>query len=75
MTREEFEKAVELNRSLKGLKSISRYLNRPYKEEKLFLWTKRIGGEGLIMPDILESEFILAVSRCIEKIEKEIEEL
>lgn len=36
MTREEFEKVVELNRSLNGLKSISRYLNRPCKEEKLF---------------------------------------
>jgi len=45
MTREEFEKAVELNRSLKGLKSISRYLNRPCKEEKLFYGLKGLEGK------------------------------
>ncbi len=30
---------------------------------------------GLVMPDILRDEFVKAVDRCIEQLEKQIEEL
>lgn len=75
MTKEQLKRAVELNRSLEQLKSISDYFHRPCEKENFYFRTNSIGGQGLEMPNILACEFMLAVERCITEVEEEIKEL
>ena len=73
MTKEQLEIAVELNRSLEQLESILDCLN-VYKDEVWYVSSFSLTDE-LVMPDILRTEFIIAVKDCIRRTENKIKEL
>ena len=74
MTKEQLEIAVELNRSLEQLELILDCLNGRCKDEVFYVSSFSLTDE-LVMPDILRTEFIIAVKDCIRRIENKIKEL
>ena len=66
--------AVELNRSLEQLESILDCLN-VYKDDVWYVSSFSLAKDELVMPDILRTEFIIAVKDCIRTIENKIKEL
>ena len=74
MTKEQLEIAVELNRSLEQLELILDSLNGRFKNEILYVSSFSLTDE-LVMPDILRTEFIIAVKDCIRRTENKIKEL
>ena len=74
MTKEQLEMAVELNRSLEQLESILDCLN-VNKNEVWYVSSFSLTKDELEMPDILRTEFIIAVKDCIRRIENKIKEL
>ena len=74
MTKEQLEIAVKLNRSLEQLELILDCLNGRCKNEILYVSSFSLKNE-LEMPDILRTEFIIAVKDCIRRIENKIKEL
>lgn len=75
MTKEQLEIAVKLNRSLEQLELILDCLNGRCKNEILYVSSFSLIKNELEMPDILRTEFIIAVKDCIRRIEEEIKEL
>lgn len=75
MTKEQLEIAVKLNRSLKQLELILDCLNGRCKNEILYVSSFSLIKNELEMPDILRTEFIIAVKDCIRRTEEEIKEL
>ena len=67
MTKEQLEIAIELNRSLEQLESILDCLN-VYKDEVWYVSSFSLTKDELEMPDILRTEFIIAVKDCIRRI-------
>ena len=74
MTKEQLEMAVELNRSLEQLESILDCLN-VNKNEVWYVSSSSLTKDELEMPDILRTEFIIAVKDCIRRTENKIKEL
>lgn len=75
MTKEQLEIAVELSRSLEQLELILDYLKGRRKDEVLYVSSCSLNGYKLEMPDILRTEFIIAVKDCIRRTENKIKEL
>lgn len=75
MTREELEIAVELSRSLEQLELILDRLKGRCKDEIWYVSARSLAKDELKMPDILRTEFIIAVKDCIRRTEEEIKEL
>ena len=75
MTKEQLEIAVKLNRSLEQLELILDCLNGRCKNEILYVSSFSLIKNELEMPDILRTEFIIAVKDCIRRIENKINEL
>ena len=75
MTKEKLEMAVKLNRSLEQLELILDCLNGRCKNEILYVSSFSLIKNELEMPDILRTEFIIAVKDCIRRIENKIKEL
>lgn len=75
MTKEQLEIAVKLNRSLEQLELILDCLNGRCKNEILYVSSFSLIKNELEMPDILRTEFIIAVKDCIRRIENKIKEL
>ena len=75
MTKEQLEIAVELNRSLEQLEWILDCLKGRRKDEVLYVSFFSSRKIELEMPDILRTEFIIAVKDCIRRIENKIKEL
>lgn len=75
MTKEQLEIAVELNRSLEQLELILDCLNGRCKNEVWYVTSFSLTKNELEMPDILRTEFIIAVKDCIRRIENKIKEL
>ena len=75
MTKEQLEIAVKLNRSLEQLELILDCLNGRCKNEILYISSFSLIKNELEMPDILRTEFIIAVKDCIRRIENKIKEL
>lgn len=75
MTKEQLEIAVKLNRSLEQLELILDCLNGRCKNEILYVSSFSLINNELEMPDILRTEFIIAVKDCIKRIENKIKEL
>jgi len=77
MTKDEAEKVVELSKVISQMEDIK----RATEKEKSHWWkfatpdTVRHDEEGLWMPDILRDEFVKSVDKCLEKLNKELEEL
>ena len=71
------EKARRLLETLEDLNKIKRYMEKGDRYWWSFLTPdlKRSETEGLIMPDILRTEFVKAVDNSIEQVNKLIEEL
>ena len=61
MTKEQLEIAVKLNRSLEQLELILDCLNGRCKDEVLYVSSYSLTKDELVMPDILRTEFIIAV--------------
>ena len=75
MTEEQLKKAVELNGNLDTLNCILRHI---YEYDKGHWWSFFAPGtdeDGIIMPDVLRTEFIKAVNRSVEIIQNEIKNL
>ena len=75
MTKEQLEIAVELSRSLEQLELILDCLQGRYKDEIWYFSASRLTKDELEMPDILRTEFIIAVKDCIRRTENKIKEL
>lgn len=75
MTKEQLEIAVELSRSLEQLELILDFLKGRRKDEVLYVSSDSLNGYKLEMPDILRTEFIIAVKDCIRRTENKIKEL
>jgi hypothetical protein len=75
MTGEQLKRAVELDRSLKQLKLILSRLQGKCKDDVWYFSSLSLTEDGLKMPDILRTEFIIAVKDCIRRTEEEIKEL
>ena len=75
MKKEQLEIAVKLNRSLEQLELILDCLNGRCKNEILYVSSFSLIKNELEMPDILRTEFIIAVKDCIRRIENKIKEL
>lgn len=75
MTKEQFEIAVELSRSLEQLELILDSLNVMCKDEVWYVSSFSLTKDELVMPDILRTEFIKVVKDCIRTIENKIKEL
>ena len=75
MTREELEIAVKLSRSLEQLELILDCLEGRCKDEVLYVSSYSLTKNELEMPDILRTEFIIAVKDCIRRTENKIKEL
>ena len=75
MTKEQLEIAVELSRSLEQLELILDCLNGRCKNEILYVSSFSLIKNELEMPDILRTEFIIAVKDCMRRIENKIKEL
>lgn len=75
MTKEQLEIAVKLNKSLEQLELILDCLNGRCKNEILYVSSFSLIKNELEMPDILRTEFIIAVKDCIRRIENKIKEL
>lgn len=75
MTKEQLEIAVELNRSLEQLELILDCLKGRCKDEVLYVSSYSLTKNELEMPDILRTEFIIAVKDCIRRTENKIKEL
>ena len=75
MTKEQLEIAVKLNSSLEQLELILDCLNGRCKNEILYVSSFSLIKNELEMPDILRTEFIIAVKDCIRRIENKIKEL
>lgn len=75
MTKEQLEIAVKLNRSLEQLELILDCLNGRCKNEILYVSSFSLINNELEMPDILRTEFIIAVKDYIKRIENKIKEL
>ena len=76
MTKEQLEIAVELNRSLEQLELILDRLQGRCKDEIWYFSARSLlTNDELEMPDILRTEFIIAVKDCIRRTENKIKEL
>ena len=75
MTKEQLEIAVKLNRSLEQLELILDCLQGRCKDEIWYFSDSSLTKNELVMPDILRTEFIIAVKDCIRRIENKIKEL
>ena len=75
MTKEQLEIAVELSRSLEQLELILDCLKGRREDEVLYVSSYSLNGYKLEMPDILRTEFIIAVKDCIRRTENKIKEL
>lgn len=75
MTKEQLEIAVKLNRSLEQLESILDHLQGRCKNEILYVTSFSLNRNELEMPEILRTEFIIAVKDCIRRTENKIKEL
>ena len=75
MTKEQLEIAVELSRSLEQLELILDSLNVMCKDEVWYVSSFSLTKDELVMPDILRTEFIIAVKDCIRRTENKIKEL
>lgn len=75
MTKEQLEITVKLNRSLEQLELILDCLNGRCKNEILYVSSFSLIKNELEIPDILRTEFIIAVKDCIRRIENKIKEL
>lgn len=75
MTKEQLEIAVKLNRSLEQLEWILDHLEGRCKDEIWYISSRSLTKDELRMPDILRTEFIIAVKDCIRRTENKIKEL
>ena len=75
MTKEQLEIAVELSRSLEQLELILDSLIVMCKDEVWYVSSSSLTKDELEMPDILRTEFIIAVKDCIRRTENKIKEL
>lgn len=77
MDKKKAEEARDLLSELASVQDIKDAMGEEEKNWWSFLSpdTKRLDGDGLMMPDTLREEFTKAVDRSIERLEKQIEEL